>query len=156
MRRLRDAGDAATEHCGRFPHAQEVGGEGWPKRPVQLTALGRRIVAAAAGLSAVIGTVEGVNVRILIDTGASRTIISDMVFESLPPKSRAILPVAIPCFTVNGQSLGIVGHMGFTAASYPALLHSFPTPASRHVTASPPSFAAPHPAPTPPKPLRVT
>ncbi|XP_075927851.1 uncharacterized protein LOC116948749 isoform X2 [Petromyzon marinus] len=66
---------------GGFSRADRVSvGEGWPWRPTQLMALVRRIVAAAVGSSAVIGTVEGVEVRILVDTDALATIISEMIF----------------------------------------------------------------------------
>ncbi|XP_075921161.1 uncharacterized protein LOC116939519 [Petromyzon marinus] len=86
----------------------------WPHRPSQWSDLAHRVVAAVAGCSAVVGTVQGVGVRVLIDTGASATIISEFIFNILPKHSCILHPVAIPCFAANGGSLGIIGQITAT------------------------------------------
>nr|XP_032809957.1 uncharacterized protein LOC116942319 isoform X1 [Petromyzon marinus]XP_032809968.1 uncharacterized protein LOC116942319 isoform X1 [Petromyzon marinus]XP_032809977.1 uncharacterized protein LOC116942319 isoform X1 [Petromyzon marinus] len=52
--------------------------------PGQWSELAHRVVAASAGSSVVAGSIEGVEVRVLVDTGASATIISDLIYNILP------------------------------------------------------------------------
>ncbi|XP_075926286.1 uncharacterized protein LOC142929264 [Petromyzon marinus] len=79
--------------------------------PGQWTELAHRIVAASAGSSVVAGHIDGVEVRILVDTGASATIVSDLIYNILPVQSRPLLPVTVPCYAANGGSLGIIGQI---------------------------------------------
>ncbi|XP_078476717.1 uncharacterized protein LOC144737738 [Lampetra planeri] len=79
--------------------------------PGQWSELAHRVVAAAAGSSAVVGSIEGVDVRMLIDTGASATIISDIIYNILPDTCRPLQPVDVPCYAANGGSLGITGQI---------------------------------------------
>ncbi|CAN0256575.1 unnamed protein product [Lampetra fluviatilis] len=51
---------------------------------VEWSELAHRIVAASAGSSVVTGFIDGVEVRVLVDTGASATIISDLIYNILP------------------------------------------------------------------------
>ncbi|CAN0422981.1 unnamed protein product [Lampetra fluviatilis] len=72
-----------------------------PFGPGQGTELAHRVVAAAQGSSAIVGSIEGIDVRILVDTGASATIISDLIHNILPDKCRPLWPVDVPCFAAN-------------------------------------------------------
>ncbi|CAN0375187.1 unnamed protein product [Lampetra planeri] len=71
--------------------------------------LARRVVAAATGSSTVPGSIQGVDVRILVDSGASATIISDVIFHLLGIPPGAVRPVYGSCVAANGGSMGIVG-----------------------------------------------
>ncbi|XP_078449975.1 uncharacterized protein LOC144717990 [Lampetra planeri] len=60
-----------------------------PHSTTQWKKLARRVVAAASGSSTVRGTIDGIDVHILVDTGASATIISNVIFHLLSiPTSR--------------------------------------------------------------------
>ncbi|XP_075908910.1 uncharacterized protein LOC142905724 [Petromyzon marinus] len=69
------------------------------------------VVAASAGLSVVAGRIDWVEVRVLVDTGASATIVSDLIYNILPIQSHPLLPVDVPCYAANGGSLGIIGQI---------------------------------------------
>ncbi|XP_078459714.1 uncharacterized protein LOC144724454 [Lampetra planeri] len=79
--------------------------------PRQWSVLAHRVVAASSGSSAVVGHIDGVEVRILVDTGASATIISELIYNILPVQSRPLLPVNVPFYAANGGSLGIIGQI---------------------------------------------
>ncbi|CAM9942029.1 unnamed protein product [Lampetra fluviatilis] len=79
--------------------------------PSQWSVLAHRVVAASSGSSAVVGHIDGVEVRILVDTGASATIISELIYNILPAQSRPLMPVNVPFFAANGGSLGIIGQI---------------------------------------------
>ncbi|XP_078467221.1 uncharacterized protein LOC144730345 isoform X1 [Lampetra planeri] len=79
--------------------------------PRQWSMLAHRVVAASSGSSAVVGHIDGVEVRILVDTGASATIISELIYNILPVQSRPLLPVNVPFYAANGGSLGIIGQI---------------------------------------------
>ncbi|XP_078476235.1 uncharacterized protein LOC144737431 [Lampetra planeri] len=79
--------------------------------PGQWSVLAHRVVAASSGSSAVVGHIDGVEVRILVDTGASATIISELIYNILPVQSRPLLPVNVPFYAANGSSLGIIGQI---------------------------------------------
>lgn len=61
-----------------------------PLRPAQWSELAHRVVAATAGSSVVAGSIEGVEVRVLVDTGALATIISDLIYNILPERCRSL------------------------------------------------------------------
>ncbi|XP_075919984.1 uncharacterized protein LOC142922927 [Petromyzon marinus] len=82
-----------------------------PLKPGQWSELAHRVVAATAGSSVVVGSIEGVEFRVLVDTGASATIISDLIYNILPVRCRPLERVSIPCFAANGSSLGIIGQI---------------------------------------------
>ncbi|CAM9659066.1 unnamed protein product [Lampetra fluviatilis] len=83
-----------TTHMGRRFAAEDVrlgvgesvrrGGFVRGRGDIEWSELGHRIVAAAAGSSVVTGFIDGVEVRVLVDTGASATIISDLIYKILP------------------------------------------------------------------------
>ncbi|XP_078476934.1 uncharacterized protein LOC144737926 isoform X1 [Lampetra planeri] len=102
----------ATE-VGRLGFGDSVrrGGFGRDRRDIEWSELGHRIVAASAGSSVVAGSIDGVEVRVLVDTGASATIISDLIYNILPIQCCPLLPVDVPFFTANGGSLGIIGQI---------------------------------------------
>ncbi|CAM9967015.1 unnamed protein product [Lampetra fluviatilis] len=79
--------------------------------PSQWSVLAHRVVAASSGSSAVVGHIDGVEVRILVDTGASATIISELIYNILPVQSRPLMPVNVPFYAANGGSLGIIGQI---------------------------------------------
>ncbi|XP_075908909.1 uncharacterized protein LOC142905723 [Petromyzon marinus] len=82
-----------------------------PLGPGQWSELAHRVVAATAGSSVVVGSIEGVEFRVLVDTGASATIISDLIYNILPVRCRPLERVSIPCFAANGSSLAIIGQI---------------------------------------------
>ncbi|XP_042201887.1 uncharacterized protein LOC121851863 [Callorhinchus milii] len=87
------------------------GGFGRDRGDIKWSELGHRIVAASAGSSVVTGSIDGVEVRVLVDTGASATIISDLIYNILPVQCRPLLPVDVPFYAANGGSLGIIGQI---------------------------------------------
>ncbi|CAN0241833.1 unnamed protein product [Lampetra planeri] len=90
------------------PHASS----GWPRQTRQWKALAHRVVAAAAGSSAVVGHVQGVQVRIPVDIGASTSMVSEAIFHILPRSVGLLWPVLGACVATNGDSLGILGRIG--------------------------------------------
>ncbi|CAN0334886.1 unnamed protein product [Lampetra planeri] len=64
------AKEGAAESSGRSDSAGIS--QRWPE-------LAHQVVAAAAGSSAMLGFIEGMEIRMLFDTGASSTIISELV-----------------------------------------------------------------------------
>ncbi|XP_075910632.1 uncharacterized protein LOC142906516 [Petromyzon marinus] len=84
---------------------------GWPRLTRHWNALAHRMVAAAAGSSALAGCIQGVRVRLLVDTGASATIISEAIFKLLPHSVGPLGPVRGACVATNGSSLGILSQV---------------------------------------------
>ncbi|XP_078461913.1 uncharacterized protein LOC144726833 [Lampetra planeri] len=102
---------AAEEGRLRFGDSVRRGGFGRDQGDIEWAELGHRIVAASAGSSVVTGSIDGVEIRVLVDTGASATIISDLIYNILPVQCRPLLPVDVPFYAANGGSLGIIGQV---------------------------------------------
>ncbi|XP_061431809.1 uncharacterized protein LOC133357732 [Lethenteron reissneri] len=111
-----DTRQGLAPHSSPLPRDPGVVNNGRPptgpcRSVTQWRKLAWRVVAAATGSSTVPGSIQGVDVRILVDSGASATIISDVIFHLLSIPPDAVRPVYDSCVTANGGNMGIVGQV---------------------------------------------